>query len=235
MTQRLLLYLLWLLSFLPVAGMDCNSPEDTLSALQFPSQWLHTPRQHADSLLKVFDYKEVELQYPEARENLIFLENGYASARILNPGALSYDTGQYRVARVEIVYTLYPLHKHLWLTNYYELLAWRLKALFALDSSLNSTEISWGRILQTAGRTDSEARKLWHGIVLTLEPLEQIEEMSSPPVTEISDPPFYPGYVLPPEDRGHDFFRSRTAPEPLPGREPRRNMDPRKLKCPRWR
>lgn len=206
--------------------------------LYFGSDLLENPREKADMLLEKFSYTETEM-FPKPSDSLsIALENGYAHAPIINAQEYGYDATQYRVAKVDIVFTRYPFNKRDWLTNYYDLLAWRLKELFEIDSSLNDPSIEWGLVLQTAGKTAPRAKELFHGIVVYLEPLESQTDPEIP-VADIPDktqpaPIENQGFLFS-EPRNPEMFQSRYRFEPEPGTEPRRQMEPSKLKCPRWR
>lgn len=202
----------------------------------FPSELLQHPRDFLFDFPGMFHYKEISVFKDNPSENEVVLENGYAEFVIGNPGEIKFDRSSWAVAKVDVVFTKYPLHKEQWRTNYYDLLAWRLKALFELDPSLNNPSIEWGLILQTAATNEPDAKKLFHGIVLHLEPIaytvETTEEEYEPSQREFT--PIENGGFLFREQRNPDMFRSRYNFEPTPGREPRRNMDPSDLKCPRW-
>ncbi len=198
---------------------------------------LENPRVHAEQMIAKFAYAEIDSFPLAANDSLvILLHNGYAKAELANANAFYFDTTQYRVKQVDIVYTRYPYHKEDWLTHYDDLLSWRLQALFALDSTLNSPEIGWGLLAQTRGTTARTAKNLFHGIVLHLEPL--IVDAMEPPADDlpVGSPPRgikNGGFILR-EDRHPDYFRSPVNFEPEPGKVLRRNMDPKKLRCPTW-
>ncbi len=200
---------------------------------------LDYPRANNDLLLSHFSYAEIPVyEFPEDSLSII-LFNGYALADIANPEDLNIDFDYYNVASVDIVFTKYPYHKEDWRTNYYDLLSWRLLALFELDSLLNNDATEWGLILQTDGKTDYDARQMYHGIVLRLVPREKfVATIEIPeekiPQRDVPSPIENGGFLLR-QDRNPDYFRSRLIFEPEPGQEPRRNMDPSKLRCPTWR
>lgn len=213
--------------------------EHEQAKFKFCSILLAEPRANNDLLLSHFSYTEVPVyEFPDDSLSII-LFNGYAKAPILNPGEYKVDYKRLRVSSIDIVYTKYPYEKQDWLTNYYDLLSWRLKALFEYDSLLNDSSVVWGRILQTSCKTAWEARNLFHGIVITLEPREQLamdEDApdDSQPRRSLPEPIENGGFLFSGE-RNPDYFRSRLIFEPEPGKEPRRNMDPSKLRCPTWR
>ncbi len=216
----------------------CQPPEAEADIKEyFENELLENPRIHAEQLIAKFAYAEIDsFQLPANDSLVIMLHNGYAQADIANANDFYFDTTLYRVKHVDIVYTRYPYHKKDWLTHYDDLLSWRLQELFALDSTLNNSDISWGLLAQTRGTTARAAKDLFHGIVLHLEPL--IANALSPPATEVpvNTPPtgIKNGGFIMREDRHPDYFRSPINFEPEPGKVLRRNMDPKKLKCPTW-
>lgn len=214
------------------AGTHDNPP----IARQFQDSVLASPRVYTDELLQPFAYKETDVFEYTADSMHLVLENGYASPKLVNPGVYTYNASKYRVKAVDIVYTKYPLKKKDWRTHYHDLLAWRLQALFELDAALNHKGVQWRRVLQTAGKNEPAASQLFHGIVVYLTPLDdkviddQTPEEGSRPEPIIQNQGF-----LFRETQNPDRFRSRIIFTPDPDREPRRNMDPKDLKCPRWR
>lgn len=234
--QGIFLFLLWINPGY-IAG---ENPESThgVFPVYFPSQMLHNPRENAGELLSLFAYNETDLFEPAPDAGIIKLANGYASARIRNNEDYTLNHDSARVTRIKIVFTKYPYHKQDWRTNYFDLLAWRLKALFELDPLLNDPAIEWELVLQTRGETDAQARQLFHGIVLYYEPQFYAEADNITPAESPSHKKFTPienqGFLIP-QGRNHDFFRSRLQFEPDSGSVPRRNMRPPDIKCPRWR
>jgi hypothetical protein len=205
----------------------------------FDNDMLQNPREHALDLLERFQNKETGT-YNVAKDSLVvFLSNGYALAPIINAGNYNFDKSRYRVAKIEVVFTKYPFDKKNWLTNYYDLLAWRLMALFDLDPSLNNSDISWNLVLQTDCKTANAARQMFHGVVLFLDTIDIVIN-ENPPLVE-DDPVEIPassiingGFIMR-EDRNPNYFMSPMQYQPDPGRPLRTNMDPKKLKCPTWR
>ncbi len=234
----LLLYLAFLF-FFPAPVHSSEEKNYVLGdTLHFGNDLLDNPREKSGRLLNKFSYTETDVFVKPSDSMTIVLENGYARAPVINAKDYDYDSAQYRVNKVEIVFTRYPYNKRDWLTNYYDLLAWRLKALFELDGFLNDSYIEWGLVLQTAGKTAPRAKELFHGIVLYLEPIE-LHPDPEIPVADIPErtqptPIENQGFLFS-EPRNPEMFRSRYRFEPEPGTEPRRNMEPSKLKCPRWR
>lgn len=227
----------WFLFLIPVYSSEVENNVLT-DTLYFDAKLLDNPREKAGMLLNKFSYTETDVFAKPSDSMTIALENGYARAPIINAEKYDYDAEQFRVSKVDIVFTRYPYNKRDWLTNYYDLLAWRLKALFELDGLLNDPSIEWGLVLQTSGITAPLAKELYHGIVLYLEPLESHPDPEIPTadIPERTQPtPIENQGFLFSEPRNPEMFRSIYRFEPEPGTEPRRNMEPSKLKCPRWR
>lgn len=113
----------------------------------------------------------------------VMVENGYSIYNLKQPEVLMQRREFTKPASISIVYTKYPLKKEDWVTNYYELLANRLKELFTVDSSLNDNSITWRFIMQTEGKTEDEAIKLFHGIFISYQ-----NEYLSPLASILSKP-----------------------------------------------
>lgn len=227
----------WVFFLAPVHSLEVKNIVEA-DTLYFGRDLLDNPREKAGMLLDKFSYTETEIFAKPSDSLSIALENGYARAPIINAQEYDYDATRYRVAKVDIVFTRYPYNKRDWLTNYYDLLAWRLKALFEIDQFLNDSSIEWGLLLQTSCKTAPRAKELFHGIVLYLEPLESQPDPEVPvaDIPERSQPtPIENQGFLFSEPRNPEMFRSRYRFEPEPGTETRRKMEPSKLKCPSWR
>jgi hypothetical protein len=199
----------------------------------FPNIYLEKPREHSLEITGKFSYNEIGRYIPgEQGEGAIVLHNGYASSRIINVSAIDFDRDAYRVSKVQIIFTKYPIHKNDWRTNYYDLLAWRLRELFKADSNLNDDRIVWEMVLQTDCVTAAQARSFYHGIVLHLEPLAVVAEETPPANPPSNYKPIENGGFLLPQDRNPAIFRSPFNFQPEPGRPLRTQMEPSKLKCP---
>lgn len=110
------------------------------------------------------------------------LEMGYAQSKIKNPEEKGAWQGK-EVHRVQLVFTKYPLKREDWLIDYEVLLQRRLKAVYELDSSLlTNPRIAWEYVLQTDCETESEAKKLFHGVVVHTKPvsrgMREVEEIT---------------------------------------------------------
>lgn len=128
------------------------------------------PNSETDLESKFMVY-EIERFTPDDAEDVVFLRNGYAKSEIGNAKVWERKMATNRATEINLIYTKYPRNKELWRTNYRGLMMNRLKALFAIDSSLNSADIEWNIILQTACTTEPEAMAMLHGIEIVFEPI----------------------------------------------------------------
>lgn len=139
------------------------------SAPIFTSEILETPSMFIKQYEEIFGYNEISRFKEISTIHKLILENGYAAYTIKKPeGWTNIKVGK-KVKSVSIVYTKYPRKKKDWITNYNELLANRLKAIFKMDPELNKSDIKWYLLLQTECKSDKEARTFFHGIVITYE------------------------------------------------------------------
>lgn len=130
----------------------------------FSDEVLAQPQDHAKQLEAAFVYKELPVYAKNTKEKSIFLKNGYASSILQSPIQWPPRTKPYFVTDIKIIFTKYPKEKNFWNTNYYDLLAERLKNLFALDPALNNSNISYSLVLQTACNSEAEAKQMLHGV-----------------------------------------------------------------------
>jgi hypothetical protein len=152
-------------------------------AKKFSNKALLNPIAHSqwfDENIPVVEVTEFQIF---DNNNSFLLENGYALFSIKNPENIKLSKKLGETVSIDIIFTKYPLRKEDWITNYYELLANRLKALFEIDSSLNSENIQWRLVLQTKGQNESEAVKLFHGIQIAYQKdeLVSIKNLSAYP------------------------------------------------------
>jgi hypothetical protein len=149
---------------------------------KFPADMLAKPRDYAGLYEKSFSIVEIPFFQKNNKPGQVILETGYVQHLIKNPAAWQAKPTTI-VTEINIVFTKYPKNKELWQTNYYDLLANRLKELFLIDSSLNSQNFEWNLVLQTECTTEEQAKKMFHGIVIRyveLSSMEQIEKNPSP-------------------------------------------------------
>jgi hypothetical protein len=99
-------------------------------------------------------------------EKVCYLENGYASHQLIDMSKWLSIQNEIIPTSIDLVFTKYPIKREDWITNYYTLLANRLKALFQMDSTLNSKDIKWRFVMQTHCITESDAKNLFHGIAI---------------------------------------------------------------------
>jgi hypothetical protein len=112
----------------------------------------------------------------------VALDMSYASDEILNIEDWLNIHNRVEAYEIDLVFTLYPKEIEAWRTNYYDLLNGRMKALFAIDSSLNSTKIKWNMILQTEPENETEAKDCFHGFVIKYRPrkVRIVKEVRTP-------------------------------------------------------
>ncbi len=134
---------------------------------KFSKEILNHPREHAAEFEKLFNYNEIKEYNPDEQPNSVVLENGYTKSVIKDPWRWKPYDDKIVVTQIDIIFTKYPKNKDFWRTNYYDLLAARIKALLALDSSLNSTNFEWNLVLQTKPQNEPEAKSMFHGIAIT--------------------------------------------------------------------
>ncbi len=132
----------------------------------FRQYWLDSPVRFADSIENCFQYSEIDSFRINTVKNTVLLENGYAKAKLVNTEDWKTNVNNRHVGSITIIFTKYPLEKKDWITNYYVLLANRLKELFELDSSLNSKDIKWYLLLQTNCKVAQRAENMFHGILI---------------------------------------------------------------------
>jgi len=151
---------------------------------KFKDHVLKNPKKYKEQLIKKLNYIEI-LEFKDTiKADHVVLTNGYARYPLIDKNKwTAYDTSKI-VYRVDIVYTKYPKIKRDWITNYYSLLANRLKELFRLDSSLNRNNIEFNTVLQVNCFTAKETKKMYHGIVIYY---KNRNEISKKEVSEIDD------------------------------------------------
>ena len=147
--------------------------------VMFSDEFLNNPGANAANFEKLFKIIETKKVPKISQKNSIVLENGYARSAIKNPKDWEKLKAKNIATQIEVVYTKYPKDKEFWLTNYHQLLANRLKALFEIDGHLNSNKIKYVVALQTECETDEEARKMFHGIIIRYRPrtADELKEM----------------------------------------------------------
>jgi hypothetical protein len=131
----------------------------------FPSQQLNYPVDNSTWFDSKFNVLYIDnYQFENVRS--LCLPNGYAKHTLEDKSNFPLSKYGLMPLRVDVVYTHYPINKHDWRTNYYELLASRVAELIRLDSSLNSTDIEWRFKMQTQCSNEVQAKNLFHGVVV---------------------------------------------------------------------
>lgn len=155
---------------------------------KFSQEMLANPRDFAAVYEKSFNIVEIPVFQKTPKSGQVVLENGYVQHIFKNP-SLWQPRKSIAVTEINIVFTKYPRSKDLWQTNYYELLANRLKELFKLDSSLNNKNFEWNIVLQTDCNSEEQAKKMFHGVIISYVELTSAEqnEKFSPVLSETYD------------------------------------------------
>ncbi len=143
---------------------------------KFSKDILNNPRNYGEKFEKLFNLNEVPQFNKNDDVNKVVLENGYTRYTIKNANEWPAYDKNIIVTQIDVIYTKYPKNKDFWRTNYYDLLANRIKELFKLDSTLNSSDFEWNIILQTDCNSESEAKQMFHGISITYFELEEMME-----------------------------------------------------------
>lgn len=161
---------------------------------KFTVDMLNNPTKYEKNFEKLFNLNEIDVYNTNPTKGKVVLKNSYARSKIQNPE----DWKPYRknvvVTQIDVVYTKYPRNKEFWRTNYYSLLAKRVKELFALDSTLNSADFEWNIKYQTSSTTEEETKKMFHGICIhyfEISDFENTEINKNSPETDLKDIPEY--------------------------------------------
>lgn len=156
----------FLLTFILIVVYEATDCQVNVPLLRFHEELLKKPRKYASEFNSLISYSETGKFRNVTAGNAVLLKNGYASAEIINSDAWKPSVTGRTVSNVDIVFTRYPLKKEDWLTDYYQLLADRLTALFKIDPLLNDNRIKFRMVVQTDCLTDAEARNFFHGIII---------------------------------------------------------------------
>lgn len=119
---------------------------------------------------KLPNFKELEVPVfePEGDTRLMTqLKMGYAKSEFQDAHLWFQDGRRKRINKIQLVFTKYPVNKTTWITPYDSLLQRRLRSIYALSPQIKGNpKIEWEFILQTDCRTEEDAIKLFHGVVL---------------------------------------------------------------------
>lgn len=216
----------------------------TVDGKMFLDDTLNHPQKHQRALESSFTLIETEINPYIINENTILLENGYASFKIIP--SVYIDSLKYNkrnIEKVSLIFTKYPYHKKDWITNYHYLLAMRLKELFKINPMLNSSNIEWEIIYQTAGKTADQAKRMFHGIAIHLkkrqasvivpQAKEEKEHKNALQDTNTHRAKHFP--VPTDVDMGRFSLSQPLTPLPPELKEKAKAKKPRNLPCPRWK
>jgi hypothetical protein len=142
----------------------CWLPFSCLCQAKFDPQQLLDSRKNGGSISQLLQTKEIP-SYPENQTNCVYLKNGLRSFKFTNENEWQQLRDTVEPYKIDIVYSRYPLKNGKY-TEVYPLLVNRLKALFALDPSLNDQNMDWNKILQTNCKNEEQVRTLFHGVVI---------------------------------------------------------------------
>lgn len=148
---------------------------------QFNIELLSEPRRFSKEIEEIFDLNEIEVYERDVESNAVLLENGYARSIIKNVSDWNAKDTTVVIVEINLIYSKYPVDRDLWRTDYYDLLAQRLMALFNVDPRFNSKEISWGILLQTKCTSESQAQGLFHGFEIIYEKKETVAPSAEKP------------------------------------------------------
>lgn len=152
---------------------------------KFDKDILNNPKKYGEKFERLFNLNEIGTYDTSPVKGRVILENGYTKYKFVNPEDWTPYKKNIVVTQIDVIYTKYPLNKEFWRTNYYELLANRIKELFKLDSTLNSSDFEWNIILQTDCHTEAETKKMFHGICIHYFEIEEFEN----PIRSDEEPP----------------------------------------------
>lgn len=142
---------------------------------KFDTAFLLQPKKFSKELEKQFKIVQTKKVNPKALKNSVALPNGYAESKLSKTEAWETVKEQVKVKEVSMVFSRYPKNFEQWATNYHELLAKRLLALFEVDPDLNNREITFTLVLQTDCETEEDAKKLFHGFLIKYDKLSPKE------------------------------------------------------------
>ncbi|MHB1278021.1 MAG: hypothetical protein ACYC1Q_06450 [Bacteroidia bacterium] len=143
---------------------------------RFSKELLDNPKANAAAIEKLFKIQLTKKVNPAGLKSAVALENGYAKFDIPNAEPWYQTREGVKTLEVSLVFSKYPADFNFWQTNYYELLANRLKTLFDIDPELNDMNIIYTLVLETECKTEDEAKKLFHGFLIKYRKLTEKEK-----------------------------------------------------------
>lgn len=155
---------------------------------RFSQEVLNNPKAHGKEIEKLFKIQVTKKVNPAVLKNAVSLENGYAKYDIPNAEPWYQVKDGVKALEVSLVFSKYPKDFNFWQTNYYELLANRLKTLFDIDPELNDIGIIFNLVLETECETEEDAKKLFHGFVIKHRKLsaKEVKERDAKRAAEIA-------------------------------------------------
>lgn len=129
-----------------------------------------------------FQQIEVPIYQTDPFTVQLILPLSYASAELKRADSWLELSATSLIYEVDLVFTKYPRDFSRWRTDFDQLLNDRLQALIDLDSAFLGNDIRWNMVLQTQCRTESEAKRFFHGFVIKYRPkdFKVIDEVKSP-------------------------------------------------------
>jgi Leucine-rich repeat (LRR) protein len=138
---------------------------------RFQASVLNSTSESNSSIIDLFQTVEMK-EYVLNDSNVLALEFGFQKHTVTSKNRWERIKDSVRVRQVDLVYSMYPLRNNVY-HEFYPLLVKRINAIISLDSTLNSNQIPWRRILQTKGTNNAEVSKLFHGVVIHFEPIRK--------------------------------------------------------------
>lgn len=155
---------------------------------RFTQEMLQNPKAHAKAIESRFKIQITKKVNPKFVKSAVALENGYAKFEIPNAEPWYHAKDGNVATEVSLVFSKYPKDLNFWQTNYYELLANRLKTLFDIDPELNDMNIPFVLVLQTDCETEDDAKKMFHGFLIKYRKLtkNELKELEARRAAEIA-------------------------------------------------
>ena len=160
MKKNLLLYIILFFQFFGFA----QNP-------QFDIDFLNENRKDSTQINAGFDgvfYLSERIVKPF--RNSVILNFDYAQSTIKNPTSWTNNKTD-KCTQISLILSHYPKNPTDWSSGYDKLIISRLKALFAIDPTLNDKNIKFYLELQNSCNNEEEAKKLFHGFTLKTTPI----------------------------------------------------------------
>lgn len=175
----------WLLFLCILLGSSAH----LLAQTKFDVEKLRTPAAYGPEVASSISTTEVPRYNPDSNNTLVFLPNGLNSSSYQAPSEWLDRKDSLIPYQVDIVFSKFPLVDDAYHMKY-PLLCNRLLKLFAIDSALNSSQLTWRIVLQTDCEDEAQVRSLFHGVVLhcsnTAQPADTNSETNSKATDSLS-------------------------------------------------